>query len=83
VFENRTLRRTVRPEREKEIGDGGNCIVRNFVVATHHQTLFGDKIKNNGGWTEHVARMEDRSREYRVLVAKRERKKETTWKFCV
>jgi hypothetical protein len=41
VFENRVLRRIFGPKREKVRCTVENCIVRSFMIDTHHQIFFG------------------------------------------
>ena len=40
-FENRVPRRLFGPTREEVTGNGGGCRMRNFMICTPHQILFG------------------------------------------
>ena len=71
MFENRTLRETVRPEREEVVGDWRilhSGELHGWYTSPNIILVIKSRIMR---WTEHVARMEDRRREYRVLVVKR------------
>jgi len=75
VFENRTLRKTVRPEREEVVGDWRKLHsgeLHGWYTSPNIILVIKSRIMR---WTEHVARMEDRRREYRVLVVKPEGKR--------
>jgi hypothetical protein len=41
MFENRALRRTFGPKKDKEQGSGENYIMRSLMICTPHQILFG------------------------------------------
>jgi hypothetical protein len=41
VFENRVLRRIFGPKMDEVTGSGKNYIVRNLIIGTPHQILFG------------------------------------------
>jgi hypothetical protein len=41
VFENRVLRGIFGPKRDEVMGNGGSCIMRNFIICTHPQISLG------------------------------------------
>jgi hypothetical protein len=41
VFENKVLRRTYGPKREKRWEAGEDCIMRSFITCTLHHILMG------------------------------------------
>jgi hypothetical protein len=41
VFENRVLRRIFGPKRDEVTGSGEDYIMRNLMICTHLQILFG------------------------------------------
>jgi hypothetical protein len=49
-------------------GNGGSCIMRNFIVCTHPQILGKSRRMR---WAGHVARMGEERKVYKVLEGKR------------
>jgi hypothetical protein len=41
VFENRVLRKIFGSKRDEVTGDGEDYTMRNLMICTHHQILFG------------------------------------------
>ena len=75
MFQNRTLRKIVRSEREEVIGDWRKLHSQElhcWYTSPNISRVIKSRIMRLAG---HVARMENRRGEYRILVIKREGKR--------
>ena len=75
VFENRVLRRIVRPKRDEVTGEWRKLYNEEFNDKYYSPTIIRVIKSRRMRWAGHVVRMEERRGVYRVLVGKPEGKR--------
>jgi len=76
VFENRVLRRIFGPKRDDVTGERRKLHNEELSDVYSSQNIIRVIISRRMRWAEHVARMVERRGVYRVLVGKREGKRQ-------